>query len=212
MNNSNPGFLSPGKVSATLIQVWNATIRSQSLLFYRILRTFTFTFILLCITMVREAKGQYSDFPVPKNIPNQLFYLQRPANTNTIIYELNAENGVPDKKQPIHVYWMLYAKNGEKEALSDIENKYAYGVKVTAVNDNSFEFYLKAYKKMKLVLREGEDKQYHVYTTTNVKPLLVTRIFIAVKGGSLFKPKIDYVELEGIDTTTGATTTERISL
>jgi hypothetical protein len=140
---------------------------------------------LLSVTGIGVAMGQTDNFPVPQNNPNQLFYLQRPANTNTVIYALNTVNGIPDKKQPILVYWIKYAKNGEKEALTDLENKYAYGVKVTAVDDKTFEFYLKAYKKIKLVLREGEDKQFHVYTTTGMQPLLVKSIFIAVKGGVL---------------------------
>lgn len=179
---------------------------------FRNMRMVAGTLLMFYIAMVTNAIAQPGDFPVPQNNPNQLFYLQRPANTNTVIYALHEVNGIPDKKQPIEVYWIKYAKNGEKEALTDLENKYAYGVKVTALDDKTFEFYLKAYKKIKLVLREGEDKQYHVYTSAGLQHLLVKSIYIAVKGGSLFKPKIDYVELAGIDPATGEPAKERISL
>lgn len=205
-------FLPPGKTPVNPVSINLGKIRNRSSYFSRKFCLASLTAFLFCLAMVGDAIGQSGDFPVPPNNPNQLFYLQRPANSNTVIYELNAVNGIPDKKQPIHVFWIKYAKNGEKEALTDLENKYAYGVKVTALDDKTFEFYLKAYKKIKLTLREGEDKQYHVYTTVGTKPLLVTRIFIAVKGGSLFKPKIDHVELAGINTSTGEAVTERIFL
>jgi hypothetical protein len=154
--------------------------------------------------------GQGIEFPVPPSNPKHLFYLQRPANTNTLIYELNAENGVPDKKKPIHVFWISYAKNGQKEELSGLEKRYAYGVKVTELAEGQFEFYLVSCKYLKLLLKQGDDKFYHVYANINNKLLMVSRIYIEVKGGSLFKPNIDYVDVKGIDTISGSETEERI--
>jgi len=177
----------------------------------RLHRSFLFLSLLL-LTTGTLAWSQGIDYPTPPHNPKQLFYLQRPPNTNTVIYELNTENGVLDQKQPIHAYWISYAKKGQTEELTDIQRKYAYGIKTTLLDDNSYECHLVAYKKLKLYLKEGEDKQYHVYTTVNDKKIIVNRIFIAVNGGSLFKPNIDYVQLTGIDSTTGAAAEERIKL
>jgi hypothetical protein len=164
------------------------------------------------VTGASVVSAQTAEFPVPPNNPKQLFYLQRPANTNTLIYELNMENGVINKQNPIHVFWINYAENGQTEELNYVQRRYAYGVKTTELSENSFEFYLTAYKKIKMTLSEGEDKQFHAYSVVNEKKMILTRIWLQVKGGGLFKPKIDYVELKGIDTVTGAVIEERIKL
>lgn len=177
----------------------------------RLHRLFLFTGLFI-LTTVTALWSQGIEYPIPPPNPKQLFYLQRPPNTNTVIYELNMENGVLDKKQPIRPYWISYAKKGQTEELTDVQRKYAYGIKTTMLDDNSYECHLVAYKKLKLYLKEGEDKQYHIYTTVNDKQLIVHRIFIAVNGGSLFKPHIDYVQLNGIDSATGAAAEERIKL
>ncbi|MDE3253626.1 MAG: DUF4833 domain-containing protein, partial [Bacteroidota bacterium] len=128
MSNPTQGFPYAGK--SPVKPEWKriAEIHWLYPFLYRNIRMLVF---LSCMALFGDAMGQPGDFPVPQNNPNQLFYLQRPANTNTVIYELNAVNGVPDKKQPIHVFWIKYARNGEKEELTDLENKYAYGIKVT---------------------------------------------------------------------------------
>lgn len=177
----------------------------------RLHRSFFVTWLLL-LTTGTLGWSQEIEYPTPPHNPKQLFYLQRPPNTNTVIYELNTENGILDKKKPIHAYWISYAKKGQTEELTDIQRKYAYGIKTTPLDDNSYECHLVSYKKLKLYLKEGEDKQYHMYTAVNDKQILINRIFIAVNGGSLFKPHIDYVQLTGIDTATGAATEERIKL
>ncbi|MBI2284787.1 MAG: DUF4833 domain-containing protein [Bacteroidetes bacterium] len=178
----------------------------------RIYRSLFYLVALLWLTAFTPLAAQDMAYPVPPHNPNQLFYLQRPPNTNTLIYELNLDNGVLNKKRPIHVYWISYAKKGQIEELTDIQRKYAYGIKTTAIDENSYECYLAAYKKLTLYLKEGEDKRYHIYTTVNNKQLMVSRIFIAVNGGTLFKPNIDYVELTGIDLATGLVVEEKISL
>lgn len=178
----------------------------------RIYSSLLYLVALFGATAFTPLTAQDMAYPVPPHNPNQLFYLQRPPNANTLIYELNLENGVLNKKQPIHVYWICYAKKGQIEELTDIQRKYAYGIRTTPIDENSYECYLSAYKKLKLYLKEGDDKRYHIYATVNNKQLMVNRIFIAVNGGTLFKPNIDYVELTGIDLTSGQLVDEKISL
>jgi hypothetical protein len=71
---------------------------------------------------------------------------------------------------------------------------------------------LVSYKKLKLKLKEGDDEQFHVYGDVNNKQLIIERIYLAVKGGSLFKPKIEYVEIKGVEVKTGAFVEERIKI
>ena len=173
-----------------------------------------FRLLLISVVWLTTLKGigQTLEFPVPSINTHQLFYLQRPANTNTVIYGLNLVNGVPDQEHPIHIYWINYAKNGRQEELTDLERKYAYGIKLNKFAENEFEFYLVAYKNLKLLLKEGDDKQFHVYGEINNKQLIIERIYLAVKGGSLFKPKIENVEIKGMEVSTGVVVEERIKI
>ena len=179
---------------------------------HRYVRFLVFTVSLCFITVSTVVSAQAIDFPVPPHNPKQLFYLQRPANTNTLVYELNMENGIINKQNPIHIFWINYAGNGQTEELSDIQRKYAYGIKATEVSDNIFECTLVAYKKLKLTVQEGDDKQYHAYAIVNEKKMVINRIYLQVKGGGLFKPRIDYVEMKGIDVLSGAAVEEKIKL
>jgi predicted small secreted protein len=175
----------------------------------KIFRLFLFSigFLIVCTGL-----GQTIEFPDPSSNTHLLFYLQRPVNTNTVIYALNLVNEVPDQENPIHIYWINYAKNAKQEELTDLERKYAYGIKLNKIAENEFEFYLVSYKKMKLLLKQGNDKQFHVFGDINNKQLIIERIYLAVKGGSLFKPRIDYVEIRGVDVNTGVVVEERIKL
>ena len=178
----------------------------------RYVRYIIYISFLFAITASDRITGQTIEFPVPPHNPKQLFYLQRPANINTLIYELNIENGIINKQNPIHVFWINYAGNGQTEELSDVQRKYAYGIKSTEITENIFECYLVAYKKLIITIQEGEDKQYHAYATVNDKKMVIKRIWLQVKGGSLFKPRIEYVEIKGVDAVTGTAIEERIKL
>ena len=60
-----------------------------------------FFIIAILITVVFNfALAQTNKFPVPAGNANQLFYLQRTTNTNTIICELNMDKGLLDKDDP----------------------------------------------------------------------------------------------------------------
>ena len=68
------------------------------------------------------------NFPIPTGVPNQLFYLQRSQNINTVIYELNLKNGLVDSLEPVHIFWICYAEKSQREELTGIQKKYAYRI------------------------------------------------------------------------------------
>ena len=89
-------------------------------------------FLLLMGFMATLTVAAQDKFPVPTGNPNQLFYLQRTANTNTIICELNyTNNNVLNAEEPVHVFWLRYTDKGQKEELNFIQKKFAYGIKST---------------------------------------------------------------------------------
>lgn len=178
--------------------------------------------VLMLFTSVLPVMAQTQDksdpsplkFPTPKGIKNQLFYLQRDPNTNTIICELNADDhGKVNDKDPILVYWMRYADEGEKEQLNYIQRKFAYGIQTKKLAKDSYELRFVSHKKIPMYLRISDtDKKFHVYVTVNSKQLQVERIFLRIVGGSFWLPNVHYVEIRGVHTETGNLITERIKV
>ncbi|MBL0884073.1 MAG: DUF4833 domain-containing protein [Chitinophagaceae bacterium] len=144
-------------------------------------------------------------FPVPKTNSKQLFYLQRTANTNTIVCELNYDkNGLLNTSDPVHVYWIRYTEGGVKKELSYIQRVFAYGIKSQMLEKDSYKLHFVSYKKKPLYLmRSQKDNQYKVYTTINNQQAVLSRIFIKVDGGTFWSPNVVYMEMKGVDEYTG---------
>ena len=140
-------------------------------------------------------------FPVPK--VTNLMYLQRDPNTNTIIYELNVKNNKLDADNPIHVFWIKFAEKSQHEELTFVQRKFAYGINTKRLAEDEYEMHIVSYKKCALRLMRGADNEFHVYATINGKTAVLKRIFIRIKGGSLFFPNVQYIELSGTDVATG---------
>ncbi|MBB5637875.1 phosphatidylglycerophosphate synthase [Pedobacter cryoconitis] len=153
-------------------------------------------------------------FPVPKGIANQLFYVQRDPNTNTIICELNVNaKGQVDKDNPVHVYWIRYTEDESRKELGYIQRKFAYGIESKALPNDQFELRFVSHKKLPLYLSKDEDdKKYHVYVTVNNKKIQVERIFLRIEGGSFWLPNVKYVEIKGLNTSNNTLITERIKI
>ncbi|RZJ89723.1 MAG: DUF4833 domain-containing protein [Chryseobacterium sp.] len=153
-------------------------------------------------------------FPTPKGISNELFYLQRDPNTNTIIYELNVNSkGVIDEDEPVKVYWIRYQDGGDKKDLSYIQRKFAYGLQTKKLANEQYELRFVSHKKLPLYLMKSDaDKKYHVYITVNNKKIQLDRVFVRIEGGSFWLPNVKYVELKGSNTTGSTQIVERIKV
>jgi hypothetical protein len=150
-------------------------------------------------------------FPVPAGNPNQLFYIQRTTNINTIVYELNYNsNGVLNEEEPVHVFWIKYAEDKQRHELSYIQRVFAYGVKSQPLGNGSYKLHLVSYKKQALYLMiSPKDKKYHIYTTMNQKEMMLNRIFAKVEGGTFWVPNVVYIEMKGYDPNTFKEVKER---
>ena len=159
------------------------------------------------------AEAQNATFPVPAGNAKQLFFLQRTPNTNTIVCELNYKDGIVDKDDPINVFWLRYEDKGQREDLSYIQRKFAYGINCKEISANKYELNFVSYKKYKMYLMQASDKQFHVYTAINSKQVILTKIYIQIKqGGSFWSPNIEYVELTGLDPATNLPVKERLKI
>lgn len=177
-----------------------------------------FIFMLTVLTVNAQTADRSNPsplkFPTPKGIKNQLFYLQRDPNTNTIIYELNVDaKGEVNRSEPILVYWLRYDDNGEKKDLSYIQRKFAYGIQTKELAKDQYEIRFVSHKKIPMYLMISKDDQkFHVYVTVNNKKIELSKIFVRIEGGSFWLPNVKYVELTGINTATDTPVVERIKV
>lgn len=180
-----------------------------------------FTWVFVASFLSINVYGQSEDsnpspikFPTPKGVKNQLFYLQRDPNTNTIVYQLNLDNeGNLIKSEPVKAFWIRYTENAKKVDLNYIQRKFAYGIQSKELGENHFELRFVSHKKLPLYLMKSADgKKYHVYITVNNKKIQLSRIFVRIEGGSFWLPNVKYVELSGMNTANKTQVTERIKV
>lgn len=164
--------------------------------------------ILLYCLFATYTKAQ-EGFPVPGPNANRLFYLQRTSNTNTIVYELNVKEGKLNTSNPVHVYWIRYAEQGQTAELSWIQRAFAYGVKVKKLSDSSFRVRLVSYAGYSMYLLKAADGKYKLFASINGKMMILNHIFVKIIGGSTFSPDIEYFEVSGFDPATGKAVAER---
>jgi hypothetical protein len=169
-------------------------------------------FLIGLIGLVLQGVAQVENFPVPTPDNKQLFYLQRTSNTNTIVYELNLQNGSIDKDNPVKEYWIRYQEKGQREDLNYIQRKFAYGIKSKKIAENQYELSFVSYKKYKMILKLAADNKFYVYTNINQKAIILNRIFIKLNGGSFWSPNVEYVEISGIDPNTRSVVKERMKI
>jgi len=165
-------------------------------------------FLVMCSLLCLYGVAQ-EGFPVPAPNANQLFFLQRTSNTNTIVYELNYKKGILDLDNPVHVFWIRYAEKGQRAELSWIQRVFAYGVKTKQLADSSYRIRLVSYAGYSMYLKKGADNRYRLYAPINGKLMILNRIFVKIVGGSMWSPDIEYFEVSGIDPATGKPVAER---
>jgi hypothetical protein len=176
-------------------------------------------FVLIAITIILlPSQISYAQhaidqcrLPTPQG-SNLLFFLQRDLDANTVVYELNYnDDGTLSRKAPIKGSWIRYEETQQFKELSRIEKKFAYGIQSKAIGDNEYEIRLVAYKKMPMYLKKSEiDQKYHIYIKDEGKNLLLKRVFVRVNGGSFWFPKVQYIDLITINSTTGMEILKRI--
>ena len=150
------------------------------------------------------------EYPTPPVSAASLFYVQRTPNSNTIVYDLNVnKDGKLDNDQPIKTYWIRYAEKGQKEDLSYIQRKFAYGLTSKQLSNGNYDIRFVSYKKFPLTLMRAADGKYHIFASIAQKQVIVNRIFVKIEGGSFWLPNVMYVEVKGSDPLTGREIVER---
>jgi hypothetical protein len=153
-------------------------------------------------------------YPVPTGVENQLFYLQRDPNTNTVIYQLNVDKGGRlNTDEPVHAFWIRYADQGERKELNFIQRKFAYGLTAKQLAPEKYVLKFVAYDKVPLYLMKWPiDNAYHVFATLHNRQVVLSRIYLRIEGGTFWVPNVKYIELKGQNATTREPVVERLAV
>jgi hypothetical protein len=158
------------------------------------LRVATATFFLLTFT----ATG-WTQTATP------LFYIAHSKNANKVYYEARLmETGTLDTIQPIHAYWILWAKDSTgatHEELNEIEKKLAFGFKISDCTPASCAIKLVAFRNRVIeVTLHGKTPRAKMNISGRVTYL--KKIFVVSSEGMLI-PRVSSVTLYGNDTASG---------
>jgi len=174
-------------------------------------RSFFITITFAFCGLISSWAQDHAAFPTPTGNPRQLFFLQRSQNTNTVVYELNIKNGLLDTVAPIHIFWICYAEKSQREELTGVQRKYAYGLVAKYLEKDHYELRFSANKNAVMELVKGPDHQFHVYDQIGGKRAILSSIYLDIHGGSLFSPHVEYILLKGIDPEKNTEVTEKKS-
>ena len=153
-------------------------------------------------------------FPTPVGVANQLFYLQREPNTNTVIYQLNVNAaGKLDEDEPVKVFWIRYTEQGIRKDLNFIQRKFAYGLTAKKITADKYELKFAAYDKVPFyLLKSSIDNAYHVVTVIANKQIVLSRVYLHIEGGTFWVPNVKYIEFKGVNAATREPTVTRVNV
>jgi hypothetical protein len=155
------------------------------------------------ITESAELTHLRPEFKVPDE-PNQLFYVQRSPNSNTVIYaaRLDAQGNL-DSRNPVEGFWRKFNIDGSKQPLNFIERMLAYGVKVDSHKPGQpVTFTIAALPERKLTLTL--DAQHHPQAQMQIgtHTVKVAYVYLQVVEGGLM-PSVPSLDVFGTDIASG---------
>ena len=164
------------------------------------------------IKVTKSVPYERPEFKRP-NDPNQLFFLQRSMNANTIVYAARVgADGKLDPKSPVDVYWRRFNDQGERKELGTLERYLAFGVNTRpgkVKGEYLFEF--KALPGRAMILRQAANGKFQL--TGQIGPYTVRPHFIFVDlDETSLVPRVQYLYLHGQDLATGMSVTETLTV
>jgi len=163
------------------------------------------------VTESAEIQQLRPEFKVPDE-PNQLFYVQRSPNANTVIYaaKLDAQGNF-DSRGPVEAFWRKFNIDGSKQPLNFMERMMAYGVKVNARKAGEpITFTIASLPQRKLTL--GWDAQHHPQATMTMGSRVVKLAYVylqVVEGGLM--PSVPELDIFGTDLANGKAVHEHLT-
>ncbi|MDQ1090344.1 MULTISPECIES: DUF4833 domain-containing protein [unclassified Siphonobacter] len=165
--------------------------------------------VLITFSLVNSFTARADGKP-PLAISKQLFSLQLSRNSNTVMYDANiGANQKLNPEKPIDVYWIRHEEQGQRESLSKIQWKLAYGYTHTKTSADTYSVKINAFKDRAFRVEVNEGKAVALATIDGKKSYL-QKIFVQLDPNSFLIPKVQYVELFGVEVQGNKSVYERI--
>lgn len=158
---------------------------------------------LLLLGLLTPEAWSGPGYPVPQD-KNQIFYVQRSMNANTIVYTARiGADGQLDPDRPVDVFWRRFNDQGERKDLSFLERTVAFGVKAEKLGGKppSFRMRVISYPQRSAILSLVDGKPQLVTKIAGVPSRLDHAFLHLDESGSM--PKVTLVDLVGHALDTG---------
>ena len=152
------------------------------------------------------------DFKRP-NDGNQVFYIQRSSNANTVVYAaLFDKAGNLKPRGPIHGYWRRFNTGNDIKKLSFTERNFAYGVKARTTDDPGvYDVRFAALPGLTAQLRQSAPGKAALWFDINGKQVKLIYAYLELDEGGLI-PNVVALTFYGRDVATGRYMTLKYSV
>jgi hypothetical protein len=143
--------------------------------------------------------------------PNQLFYVQRSPNANTIVYAARLDaNGAIRRSDPVEAFWRKFNIDGGKQPLNFVERMMAYGVRTDPVKSGApITFTIAALPERKLTLTLDAGKRPQALMQIGTRTVKLAYVYLHVVEGGLM-PSVPELDIFGTDIASGKTVHEHL--
>ncbi len=137
------------------------------------------------------------NYPAP-NDANLLFYVQRSANSNTVVYVAR-----PDRRdEPVEAYWRLFNIDGRTRGLNLVERLLAFGVSDVRRTGSAVTFHIRALPERELTLAPDPNGRLAAWTRFADRPVRLVYVYLQVDDHGLV-PSVPWLDLFGLDQRNG---------
>lgn len=131
-----------------------------------------------------------------------LFRIFRSRDADEIIYQVNLDkDGDLNAENPINIFWIRQSQNNQKDPLTWIQSKYAYGLNFIEVDAEHAVFKFVSFSDKTFVLQKDERGIFRVTTDCKDRQMIVNSLFVHFANDSFWFPKIHRIELHATETT-----------
>jgi hypothetical protein len=177
---------------------------------------------VLMPAMARDTKSEIAElgemlrikpnYPVPAE-PNQIFYIERSLNPNTVVYVANLDaSGKLDPKEPVKAYWRRYNRGGYVKQLSLPERMLAYGVASVKRDgpNGAYSLTIAALPERKIYVGLNDKGHPEAFAKVGSRWARLVYVYLEVDDSG-FLPDVSAMDLFGYDKATGKPLREHLT-
>ncbi len=144
---------------------------------------------------------------------NQLFFLQRSLNANTVIYTTRFDQaGKLNSETPVSVYWRRFQEDGQVMPLRWYERAFGFGIKLRKTDTpNTLRLSFNGLKSHALELRQIAPFSAALFARIEERDYRLIYAYLNVDESGIF-PKVTHLHLYTHDTETGLYITHTIAV